>query len=97
MQWDYDKIEKTLKNMMNGRKSDSDFKLLKGAYIDYGRKKIVLSVDGNKSEFKGTNNQVKSNAQEVQREGIMICSYCGEKTAVISSTGAKCEHCGAPI
>jgi hypothetical protein len=52
MQCDYDTIEKTLRKMLDGKNSDRDFPLLKNAYIDVERKKIVLSFGGNQPEWR---------------------------------------------
>jgi len=103
IQWEYIKIEKTLQKMINhanDHKIGGDYKLLRNAYIDLQRKRIVLSPDRYNTRLAGilSKKQVMKkdiNDPDIQQNKAVICNFCGEKTK--AADAAKCENCGAPL
>jgi len=98
LQMDYKGVEKRLNKLIalaNSPKEteNSKWNLLNNAYIDYQRKRVVLSSSS--SDF--------DNAQLVQSTGngglmeTIICNGCGSQNTVSQGGTAKCEYCGVTL
>ena len=68
-----------------------------------GTEFVAGTLKGTIDTFKGVFG-IKSNStaivateEAVIPERIVICDYCGEKTAITPRSAAKCRGCGAPI
>ena len=98
LQMDYKAVEKRLKKLIafaNSPKEKVNKKWISfnDAYIDYQRKRIVLSGSSTSSD----NAPLLLSTDKGGHMEIITCSGCGSQNTVIHGGTAKCEYCGVTL